>query len=196
MVIKPKRGDAESNINSCTCLPQNSLCLAADLDSYLHESCLWVVAVSDVDKDLGLSHASPLPFSILLYSQVREPQVMLEVGSSWLRAQANQSLPEYGTLLELYLAQVLLPLGRFEGAEELVRGCAMLGSEQQLEFLSTICESRCQWAQRQEMRSAAEEQQDPVTETLLGGLSLCCLCSFCTILFQAGQVGQVNTSID
>lgn len=127
-------------------------------------------------------------FSILLYSQVREPQVMLEVGSSWLRAQANQRLPEFGSLLELYLAQVLLPLGCFEGAEELVRGCAVFSSEQQLEFLSTILESRSRWAQREETCSAAEEQQGPATETVLGGLSLCCLCSFLTVSFQAGPL--------
>lgn len=113
---------------------------------------------------------------------------MLEVGSSWLRSQANQRLPEFGSLLELYLAQVLLPLGRFEGAEELVRGCAVFGSEQQLEFLSTILESRSRWAQREQTRSAAEERQDPATETVLGGLTLCCLCSFLTVSFQVGPL--------
>ncbi|NXI05107.1 PEX26 protein, partial [Pachycephala philippinensis] len=102
-----------------------------------------------------------LELCILLYSKVGEPQVMLEVGSSWLRDHGNQSLPEFGSLLELYLVHVLLPLGRFEGAEELVRGCAVFDSEQQLPFLSTICQSRSQWAQREETRSAAEEQQDP-----------------------------------
>ncbi|NXS23767.1 PEX26 protein, partial [Mystacornis crossleyi] len=112
-----------------------------------------------------------LELCILLYSKVREPQVMLEVGGSWLRDRANQSLPEYGSLLQLYLAHVLLPLGRFEGAEELVRGCDVLDSQQQLAFLGTICESRCQWTQREETRAAAEEQQDPATGTVLGGLS-------------------------
>ncbi|XP_009986404.1 PREDICTED: peroxisome assembly protein 26, partial [Tauraco erythrolophus] len=112
-----------------------------------------------------------LELCILLYSKVREPQVMLEVGSSWLRDQTNKSLPEYSSLLELYLLHVLLPLGRFEGAEELVRGCDVFDSEQQLAFLGTICESRCEWAQREEMHSAPEEQDDPATETVLGALS-------------------------
>lgn len=102
---------------------------------------------------------------------------MLEVGSSWLRDQTNKSLPEYSSLLELYLLHVLLPLGRFEGAEELVRGCDVFDSEQQLAFLGTICESRCQWTQQEEMRLVAEEQQDAATETVLGRLSLSCLCS-------------------
>lgn len=144
--------------------------------------------MSALTKDLGFSHTSLLYFSILLYSKVREPQVMLEVGSSWLRDRANQSLPEYGSLLELYLVHVLLPLGRFEGAEELVRGCGVFDSEQQLAFLGTICESRSRWTRQEETRSAAEEQQDPVTETVLGGLSLCCLCSFFTVSVQVGPL--------
>ncbi|NXY63307.1 PEX26 protein, partial [Callaeas wilsoni] len=127
----------------------------------------WVLQYYQVPEHLP---PKVLELCILLYSKVREPQVMLEVGSSWLREHANQSLPEYGALLELYLAQVLLPLGRFEGAEELVRGCAV-DSEQRLAFLSTICESRRQSTQQEETRSAAEEQQDPATETVLGALS-------------------------
>ncbi|NWR12905.1 PEX26 protein, partial [Paradoxornis webbianus] len=128
----------------------------------------WVLQYYHVPEHLP---PKVLELCILLYSKVREPQVMLEAGSSWLRAQANQRLPELGTLLELYLAEVLLPLGLFEGAEELVRGCAGLDSEQQLALLGTVRESRRRWALREETRSPAEEQQEPATETLLGVLS-------------------------
>uniref|UniRef100_A0A8C3JBD1 Peroxisomal biogenesis factor 26 n=1 Tax=Calidris pygmaea TaxID=425635 RepID=A0A8C3JBD1_9CHAR len=128
----------------------------------------WVLQYYHVPEHLP---PKVLELCILLYSKVREPQVMLEVGSSWLRDQSNKSLPEYGSLLELYLLHVLLPLGRFEGAEELVRGCDVFDSEQQLAFLGTICESRCQWTQREEMHSAAEEQPDAAAETVLGALS-------------------------
>ncbi|NXA61724.1 PEX26 protein, partial [Mohoua ochrocephala] len=128
----------------------------------------WVLQYYHVPEHLP---PKVLELCLLLYSKVGEPQVMLEVGSSWLRDGANQSLPEYGSLLELFLAHVLLPLGRFEGAEELVRGCGALDGERQLAFLGTIRESRCQWTRREEARSAAEQQQDPVTETLLGALS-------------------------
>ncbi|KAK4832773.1 hypothetical protein QYF61_025620 [Mycteria americana] len=128
----------------------------------------WVLQYYHVPEHLP---PKVLELCILLYSKVREPQVMLEVGSSWLRDQTNKSLPEYGSLLELYLLHVLLPLGRFEGAEELVCGCEVFDSEQQLAFLGTICESRCQWTQREEMHSAAEDQQDAATETVLGALS-------------------------
>lgn len=179
----------ERNISDCTsCPPQKSFCcLSVDPDTCLHDSCLWIVTVSNLSfyRELVYSNISFLCFSILLYSKVRDPQVMLEVGSSWLTDQTNKSLPEYGSLLELYLLHVLLPLGRFEGAEELVRGCGVFDSQQQLAFLGTICESRCQWAQQEEMHLAAEEQQDAATETVLGRLSRCCLCFFFSIiLFQ------------
>ncbi|NXF74080.1 PEX26 protein, partial [Sclerurus mexicanus] len=128
----------------------------------------WVLQYYHVPEHLP---PKVLELCILLYSQVREPQVMLEVGSSWLRDQTNRSLPEYCSLLELYLAHVLLPLGRFEGAEELVRGSDVLHSEQQLALLGTIDESRCQWTRHEEMRSAAEEQQGAAAETVLGALS-------------------------
>ncbi|NXO82433.1 PEX26 protein, partial [Sitta europaea] len=126
----------------------------------------WVLQYYHVPERLP---PKVLELCILLYSKVREPQVMLEVGSSWLRAEANQSLPEFGSLLELYVVQVLLPLGRFERAEELVRGCAALRGEQQLRVLGTVRQSR--WAQREETRPAAEEQPEPATETVLGVLS-------------------------
>ncbi|NWX88268.1 PEX26 protein, partial [Nothoprocta pentlandii] len=111
-----------------------------------------------------------LELCILLYSKVREPQVMLEVGSSWLRDITNKSLPEYSSLLELYLLRVLLPLGQFEEAEELVRGCEALDSAQQLALLRTVCESQCQWTQQEEMHSVAEEQQGTTREAVLGAL--------------------------
>ncbi|NXI30581.1 PEX26 protein, partial [Sterrhoptilus dennistouni] len=128
----------------------------------------WVLQYYHVPEQLP---PKVLELCILLYSQVREPQVMLEAGSSWLRAQANQRLPELGSLLELYLEQVLLPLGLFEGAEELVRGCAGLDSEQQLALLGTVRESRRRRTQREETTLPAEEQQEPATETALGVLS-------------------------
>lgn len=97
---------------------------------------------------------------------------MLEVGSTWLRNLSNKRLPEYSSLLELYLLHVLLPLGQFKAAEELVDSCDVLNSEQKLAFLKTICDSQCQWTQQEEMHSTDEEEQDKATETVLGRLSL------------------------
>ncbi|XP_025972691.2 peroxisome assembly protein 26 isoform X2 [Dromaius novaehollandiae] len=141
----------------------------------------WVLQYYHVPEHLP---PKVLELCILLYSRVREPQVMLEVGSSWLRDITNKSLPEYGSLLELYVLRVLLPLGQFEGAEELVRGCDVFDSAQQLALLKTICESKCQWTQQEEMHSAAEEQQDTTRECVLGALSQKLLTTF-TLLRRA-----------
>uniref|UniRef100_A0A8C7A1V6 Peroxisomal biosis factor 26 n=1 Tax=Nothoprocta perdicaria TaxID=30464 RepID=A0A8C7A1V6_NOTPE len=124
----------------------------------------WLLQYYEAPEQLP---AKVLELCILLYSKVREPQVMLEVGSSWLRDITNKSLPEYSSLLELYLLRVLLPLGQFEEAEELVRGCEALDSAQQLALLRTICESQCQWSQQEEMHSVAEEQQGTTREAVL-----------------------------
>ncbi|NXE55054.1 PEX26 protein, partial [Casuarius casuarius] len=141
----------------------------------------WVLQYYRVPEHLP---PKVLELCILLYSRVREPQVMLEVGSSWLRDITNKSLPEYGSLLELCVLRVLLPLGQFEGAEELVRGCDVFDSAQQLALLKTICESECQWTQQEEMHSAAEEQQDTTRESVLGALSQKLLTTF-TLLRRA-----------
>ncbi|NXU75905.1 PEX26 protein, partial [Oreotrochilus melanogaster] len=127
----------------------------------------WVLQYYHVPQHLP---PKVVELCILLYSKVREPQVMLEVGSSWLGDETNKSLPEYGSLLELYLLHVLLPLGRFEGAEELVCGCDAFDSEQQQALLGTVYESRCQWTQEEKMHTA-EEHQDAATESVSGALS-------------------------
>ncbi|XP_025972693.2 peroxisome assembly protein 26 isoform X3 [Dromaius novaehollandiae] len=149
----------------------------------------WVLQYYHVPEHLP---PKVLELCILLYSRVREPQVMLEVGSSWLRDITNKSLPEYGSLLELYVLRVLLPLGQFEGAEELVRGCDVFDSAQQLALLKTICESKCQWTQQEEMHSAAEEQQDTTRECVLGALSQKLLTTF-TLLRRALSFSHVTT---
>lgn len=97
---------------------------------------------------------------------------MLEVDSYWLRDLTNQSLPSYGTLMELHLLQVLLPLGQFVEAEALVQGSEAFNKEQQLEALKTIRERRCQWVQQEDTQSAPEEQPVTTREKLLGRLSL------------------------
>uniref|UniRef100_A0A6I8N035 Peroxisomal biogenesis factor 26 n=1 Tax=Ornithorhynchus anatinus TaxID=9258 RepID=A0A6I8N035_ORNAN len=83
-----------------------------------------------------------LELCILLYSRVREPQVMLEVAGDWLREPANRDLREYGALAELHLLRVLLPLGRWAEARELARGCAGLSEEQRLGALEAVDRAR------------------------------------------------------
>ncbi|XP_006019520.2 peroxisome assembly protein 26 [Alligator sinensis] len=111
-----------------------------------------------------------LELCILLYSRVREPHVMLEVGSDWLRDLTNKSLPSYGTVMELYLLHVLLPLGQFAEAEELAQSCEVFDKEQQLLTFSTIHERRHQWVHHEEMQSTPREQPVTVRQRTLGSL--------------------------
>uniref|UniRef100_A0A8C8SLK2 Peroxisomal biogenesis factor 26 n=1 Tax=Pelusios castaneus TaxID=367368 RepID=A0A8C8SLK2_9SAUR len=128
----------------------------------------WVLQYYEVPERLP---PKILELCILLYSKVKEPHVMLEVDSYWLRDLTNQSLPSYGTLMELHLLHVLLPLGQFVEAEELVQGSEAFNKEQQLEALRTINERRSHWVQQEETQSAPEEQPATVREKLLGSVS-------------------------
>lgn len=60
--------------------------------------------------------------SILLYSKVGEPAVMQEVTRAWLHYPSNSRATSFGTVAELYLLHVLVPLGEADEARELVTG--------------------------------------------------------------------------
>lgn len=79
---------------------------------------------------------------------------MLDVGRAWLQDLDNQRLPEYQAFVELYLRQILLPLGCFSEAEELVAGSAVLTEEQKLGALQATSRARQQQTHR---HSEAEE---------------------------------------
>uniref|UniRef100_A0A8D0AYW3 Peroxisomal biosis factor 26 n=1 Tax=Salvator merianae TaxID=96440 RepID=A0A8D0AYW3_SALMN len=99
-----------------------------------------------------------LELCILLHSKVEEPHAMLEVGSDWLASPGNQHLPSYGLLVQLHLLHILLPLGHFAKAEELVQSCTALSKEQQVEAQKTIKEKRHWWLHQE------EEDECPVPE--------------------------------
>lgn len=63
-----------------------------------------------------------LQMCILLYTKVGEAGLMLDVARVWLHCVTNSRAPEYGTILELYLLYILVPLGRIEEARELIQG--------------------------------------------------------------------------
>lgn len=93
--------------------------------------------------------------SVLLYSKMQEPGAMLEAASAWIQDPDNQGLPEYTALAELYLQQVLLPLGCLSEAEELVVGSAAFSEEQRLDVLQVISTAR----QQQKHEHSEEDQK-------------------------------------
>ncbi|KAL8222236.1 UNVERIFIED_CONTAM: hypothetical protein K2H54_075174, partial [Gekko kuhli] len=125
-----------------------------------------------------------LELCILLHSKVKEPHVMLDIGSDWLRASANQHLPTYGLLVKLHLFHVLLPLGHFAEAQEMVEGCKALSKEQRREAHRIIKEKRQLWLQQTTEHPGSEEQTEIAGKTQLGSVSQKVL----TILAQLGRV--------
>uniref|UniRef100_A0A8D2ZQX2 Peroxisome assembly protein 26 n=1 Tax=Scophthalmus maximus TaxID=52904 RepID=A0A8D2ZQX2_SCOMX len=66
--------------------------------------------------------AKIMQMCILLYSKVGEPAVMQEAARVWLHCPSNGRAPGFGTVAELYLLHVLVPLGHTEEARELIDG--------------------------------------------------------------------------
>lgn len=78
---------------------------------------------------------------------MQEPGAVLAAVDAWLQDPDNQSLPEYGSLAELHVLRVLLPLGRLSEAEGLALGSAAFGEEQREEVLQAIRTARQQSTQ-------------------------------------------------
>ncbi|XP_066580745.1 peroxisome assembly protein 26 isoform X3 [Amia ocellicauda] len=91
----------------------------------------------------GLDSLSSLPehedtTSILLYTKVDEPGMILEAGGDWLRTSVNQSLPGYGAVAELYLLHILVPLGWLHEAQVLAGSYTTFTEEQRQVALEII----------------------------------------------------------
>lgn len=66
--------------------------------------------------------AKIMQMCILLYAKVGEPAVIQEAATDWLHCPSNSSVSGFGTVAELYLLHVLVPLGHTEEAQELIVG--------------------------------------------------------------------------
>ncbi|KAJ1166149.1 hypothetical protein NDU88_006558 [Pleurodeles waltl] len=102
----------------------------------------WLLQYYEVPEKIPMKL---LEMCILLHSRVAEPMAMLDVGSSWLRDNANRRLVGYSGVVKLFLLQVLLPLGQFEEAEDLALECDVFSEKQQQVLLEAISERRQAW---------------------------------------------------
>ncbi|XP_056133425.1 peroxisome assembly protein 26 [Lampris incognitus] len=66
--------------------------------------------------------AKIMQMCILLYTKVSEQALMHETARCWLHCPSNSRVVGFGTVAELYLLHVLLPLGHVEEAHELILG--------------------------------------------------------------------------
>ncbi|KAM6961807.1 peroxisome assembly protein 26 [Tautogolabrus adspersus] len=66
--------------------------------------------------------AKIMQMCILLYSKVGEPAVMHAAARVWLHCPSNSKVTGFGTVAELYLLHVLVPVGQEDEALELIMG--------------------------------------------------------------------------
>ncbi|XP_074554398.1 peroxisome assembly protein 26 isoform X1 [Halichoeres trimaculatus] len=66
--------------------------------------------------------AEIMKMSIVLHSKVGQPARMQDAARLWLLSPSNRSLNGFGTVAELYLLHILLPLGQKHSALELIHG--------------------------------------------------------------------------
>ncbi|XP_015208499.2 peroxisome assembly protein 26 [Lepisosteus oculatus] len=102
--------------------------------------------------------AKIMQMCILLYTKVDEPAVVLQAGGDWLRSPANQSLPGYGAVAELYLLHILVPLGRLGEAQALAESSTAF-SEEQRQVAVDIIEHKRSSSQPQSPSQAQELEQ-------------------------------------
>ncbi|CAK6950052.1 peroxisome assembly protein 26 [Scomber scombrus] len=79
--------------------------------------------------------AKIMQMCILLYSKVGEPAVLQEASRVWLQCLSNSRAAGFGTVAELYLLHVLVPLGHTEEARELIAGSVIHKLEAMLRLL-------------------------------------------------------------
>lgn len=101
---------------------------------------------------------------------MQAPGAVLEAVRAWLQDADNQGLSEYTALAELHVQRVLLPLGCWSEAEELVVGSAAFSEEQQLGVLQAISLGRQQ--KHQPLVSAEAQKLNGEGRTV----SVCGLC--------------------
>lgn len=80
--------------------------------------------------------AKIMQMCILLYSKVEEPAVIQEAARVWLHCLSNSRGAGFGTVAELYLLHVLVPLGHIDEAREMIVGevgsCAFTEEQRQM----------------------------------------------------------------
>ncbi|XP_051011237.1 peroxisome assembly protein 26 [Acomys russatus] len=146
----------EEPSNGTTVEVKCSLCVVgiqalAEMDRW-REVLSWVLRYYRLPAELP---PRVLELCILLYSKMQEPAAVLDVADAWLQDPDNQGLPEYGSLAELHLLRVLLPLGRLSEAEELAVGSPVFSEAQRAAVLQAVLAAR----QRQHMQETLNSQE-------------------------------------
>ncbi|XP_076014999.1 peroxisome assembly protein 26 isoform X2 [Genypterus blacodes] len=120
----------------------------------------WVLQQYEVQEKIP---ATIMQMCILLYSKVGEQAVMQEAARVWLHCPSNSKVTGFGTVAELYLLHVLVPLTHTEEARELivgeVGGHAFTADQRQTAL--EVVEER----ERQNQEPPPDPSRDPNPET-------------------------------
>ncbi|GCC37627.1 hypothetical protein chiPu_0016132 [Chiloscyllium punctatum] len=122
----------------------------------------------------GLETGSGGETGIILYSKVGEPGQVQKAVDSWLKCYTSPSALGCGSVLvlELYLLHVLLPLGLYTEAEELIQSTALLTEQQRGPALQVINNRRSQQLEqepadsRSPLGADSRKQTHPVPNSL------------------------------
>lgn len=90
----------------------------AELNQW-HGVLSWVLQQYEHQENIP---AKIMQMCILLYSKVGKPAVMQDAAHVWLHCPSNGRATGFGTVAELYLLHVLVPLGHRDEALELING--------------------------------------------------------------------------
>ncbi|KAM4748715.1 peroxisome assembly protein 26 [Rhinophrynus dorsalis] len=165
-IITTEPGDSSSG------QVKTSLCVIgiqalAELDRW-REVLPWLVQFYRTPQELP-PHI--MEMCILLYSKVKQPRVMLELSSDWLRESSNQQMTGYGHVAELHLLHILLPLGLFSEAENLVQDPRVFSEEQKQVAFTVLSNRRSQWEREEDHAKVEKErpsQPEPDEKKLAG----------------------------
>ncbi|XP_030005891.1 peroxisome assembly protein 26 [Sphaeramia orbicularis] len=101
--------------------------------NHWHDVLSWVLQQYEHHEKIP---AKIMQMCILLYSKVEEPAGIQEAARVWLHCLSNSRVAGFGTVAELYLLHVLLPLGQIEEAREMIVGevgsCAFTEEQRQM----------------------------------------------------------------
>ncbi|XP_020374710.2 peroxisome assembly protein 26 [Rhincodon typus] len=131
----------------------------------------WVLEIYEIPEKIP---ARILQMCIILYSKVGEPGQVQKAVDSWLKRCTSPSPLGCGSglVLELYLLHVLLPLGLYTEAEELIQGTALLTEQQRGPALQVIQNRRPQQPEqdsagsRCQLAADSSQQCHPVHNSL------------------------------
>uniref|UniRef100_UPI00398F031B peroxisome assembly protein 26 n=1 Tax=Pristiophorus japonicus TaxID=55135 RepID=UPI00398F031B len=115
----------------------------------------WVLELYQIPEKIP---AKILQMCIILYSKVGEPGRMQQAVSSWLQCWASPSGVGCGAglVLELYLLHVLLPLGLYAEAEELILDTAVLTEQQRGAALRVVAQRRPEQLEQEQAGSRSQ----------------------------------------